>query len=63
MGGTEFAGVNGAPRGAYATNLLNIQPRVGAAYAFTSKTSLRAGFGEMFIQDEAVGPLQWLFRP
>jgi len=53
MGGTEFAGVNGAPRGAYATNLLNIQPRFGAAYAFTSRTSLRAGFGEMFIQDEA----------
>ena len=53
MGGTEFAGVNGAPRGAYATNLLNIQPRFGAAYAFSSRTSLRAGFGEMFIQDEA----------
>ncbi len=53
MGGTEFAGVNGAPRGAYATNLLNIQPRFGAAYAFTNRTSLRAGFGEMFIQDEA----------
>ncbi len=54
MGGTEFAGVDGAPRGAYATNLLNIQPRFGAAYAFSSKTSLRAGFGEMFIQDEAM---------
>ena len=53
LGGTEFAGVNGAPRGAYATNLLNIQPRFGAAYAFTNRTSLRAGFGEMFIQDEA----------
>jgi hypothetical protein len=53
MGGTEFAGVNGAPRGAYATNLLNIQPRFGAAYAFSSRTSLRAGFGEMFIQDAA----------
>jgi hypothetical protein len=53
LGGTEFAGVNGAPRGAYATNLLNIQPRFGAAYAFNSRTSLRAGFGEMFIQDEA----------
>lgn len=53
LGGTLFAGVNGAPRGAYTTNLLNIQPRFGAAYAFTSRTSLRAGFGEMFIQDEA----------
>ncbi len=52
IGGIQFAGVNGAPRGAYATNLLNIQPRFGAAYAFTSRTSLRAGFGEMFINDE-----------
>jgi len=52
-GGIEFAGVNGNPRGAYATNLLNIQPRFGAAYAFSDRTSLRAGFGEMFIQDEA----------
>ena len=53
LGGTLFAGVNGAPRGAYTTNLLNIQPRFGAAYAFSNRTSLRAGFGEMFIQDEA----------
>jgi hypothetical protein len=51
-GGIRFAGVNGAPRGAYATNWNNIQPRFGAAYAFSSKTSLRAGFGEMFINDE-----------
>ena len=51
-GGIRFAGVNGAPRGAYATNWLNIQPRFGAAYAFSSRTSLRAGFGEMYINDE-----------
>ena len=51
-GGIRFAGVNGAPRGAYATNLSNIQPRFGAAYAFSNRTSLRAGFGEMFINDE-----------
>jgi hypothetical protein len=53
VGGTLFAGVNGAPRGAYKTNLLNIQPRFGMAYAFSSRTSLRAGFGEEFIADEA----------
>ncbi len=53
LGGIQFAGVNGAPRGAYATNLLNIQPRFGAAYAFSDRTSLRAGFGEMFINDES----------
>jgi hypothetical protein len=52
LGGIQFAGVNGAPRGSYATNLLNIQPRFGAAYAFSSRTSFRAGFGEMFINNE-----------
>ncbi len=52
-GGIQFAGVNGAPRGAYATNLLHIQPRFGAAYAFSARTSLRAGFGEMFINDQS----------
>jgi hypothetical protein len=52
LGGITFAGVNGKPRGAYATNLLNLQPRFGIAYAFSSKTSLRAGFGEEFINDE-----------
>jgi hypothetical protein len=53
VGGATFAGVNGQPRGAYSTNLLNIQPRFGAAYAFNSKTSLRAGFGEFFVSDES----------
>ena len=51
-GGIRFAGVNGAPRGAYATNWSNIQPRFGAAYAISHETSLRAGFGEMFINDQ-----------
>jgi len=39
------------PRGAYATNLLHIQPRFGFAYAFSNRTSLRAGFGEMYINN------------
>ena len=52
-GGIQFAGVNGNPRGSYSTNLLNIQPRVGLAYAFSNRTSLRLGFGEMFINDES----------
>ncbi len=56
VGGTTFAGVNGQPRGAYSKNLLNIQPRFGAAYAFTSRTSLRAGFGEFFVNDESTNP-------
>ncbi len=53
-GGLTFAGVNGVQRGAYSMNLLNIQPRFGAAYAFTPRTSLRAGFGEFFVSDETV---------
>ncbi len=54
IGGAAYSGVNGAPRGAYSMNLLNIQPRFGAAYAFSSRTSLRAGFGEFFVNDESV---------
>ncbi len=53
-GGLTFAGVNGTQRGAYARNLLNIQPRFGAAYAFSERTSLRFGFGEFFVNDETV---------
>jgi Carboxypeptidase regulatory-like domain/TonB dependent receptor len=53
-GGITFAGVNGVPRGAYSMNLLNIQPRFGLAYAFTPRTSLRAGFGEFFANDESI---------
>ena len=37
-------------------SLLNIQPRFGAAYAFSSRTSLRAGFGEFFVNDETTNP-------
>ncbi len=54
LGGVTFAGINGAPRGAYSMGLNHIQPRFGAAYAFSSRTSLRAGFGEFFVNDESV---------
>ena len=47
-GGITFLGVNGNPRRAYSTNLTEIQPRVGFAYAVTDKTVVRGGFGEMF---------------
>lgn len=60
-GGIRFAGTTtdqtglttNNPRGAYATNLLHIQPRFGAAYAFSNRTSLRAGFGEMYINNNS----------
>jgi len=53
MGGIEFAGVNGNSRGAFGTNYGDIQPRVGAAYAINEKTSVRGGFGMMYINTEA----------
>ncbi len=54
LGGLTYAGVNGAPRGAYAMGLNHVQPRFGAAYAVSSRTSLRLGFGEFFVNDETV---------
>ena len=52
-GGVTFLGVNGNPRQVYSTNLWEIQPRVGFAYAATDKTVIRGGFGEMFQQSDA----------
>jgi hypothetical protein len=49
QGGLTFAGVNGQPRGAYRMNKLQIQPRLGFAYALSDKMSLRGGIGENFL--------------
>ena len=46
QGGLTFAGVNGQPRGAYALNKLEVQPRIGFAYAISEKMSIRGGIGE-----------------
>lgn len=48
QGGLEFAGVNGQPAGAWKTNWLELQPRIGFAYAITTKMSIRGGVGENF---------------
>lgn len=45
VGGMTFAGVNGQPRRVYSADLSNIQPRLGFAYNFLSKTVMRGGFG------------------
>jgi hypothetical protein len=45
-GGVTFVGVNGNPRGSYATENFNYQPRFGFAYALNNKTVLRGGFGK-----------------
>jgi hypothetical protein len=52
QGGMEFAGVNGQPRGAYFTNMLQIQPRIGFAYALTNRLSLHGGVGENYLSDQ-----------
>jgi hypothetical protein len=44
-GGLLFAGVNGAPDRVYKNYLDHFQPKFGIAWAITSKTVLRAGFG------------------
>lgn len=51
QGGVTFAGVNGQRRGAYAMNMLNVQPRVGFAYAITDRMSIRGGIGETYMSD------------
>jgi hypothetical protein len=53
QGGLTYAGVNGVRRGAYATNMLHVQPRIGFAYAINSKMSLRGGIGETYMTDQS----------
>jgi hypothetical protein len=49
QGGLTFAGVNGQMRGAYNMNKLQIQPRIGFAYALSDRMSLRGGIGENYL--------------
>ncbi len=44
-GGLLYAGVGGQPRRLYDFDFSNIQPRIGFAYNFLSKTVMRGGFG------------------
>jgi Carboxypeptidase regulatory-like domain len=53
QGGLTFAGVNGQSRGAYKMNMLDIQPRIGIAYALSNKMSIRGGIGESYISDQS----------
>ncbi len=53
QGGMTFAGVNGQSRGAYKMNKLDIQPRVGFAYALSQKMSVRGGIGLSYISDQS----------
>ena len=55
-GGQTFAGVNGVPRGAYYTNMLNLQPRMGFAYRINDRMTLRGGLGLNYMADHGNGP-------
>jgi hypothetical protein len=46
QGGVTFAGVNGQSRSAYRMNKLDVQPRLGFAYAISDRMSIRGGIGE-----------------
>lgn len=53
QGGLTFAGVNGQSRGAYRMNMLDIQPRLGFAYAISDRMSIRGGIGENYTSDQS----------
>ncbi|MEK7409414.1 MAG: carboxypeptidase regulatory-like domain-containing protein [Acidobacteriota bacterium] len=48
-GGLSFAGVDGQPRIASKRDLMNWQPRVGAAFQLSSKLVMRGGYGVNFL--------------
>jgi hypothetical protein len=53
QGGLQFVGVGGQPRGTYYTNMLQVQPRIGFAYALTDRLSLHGGVGENYLSDRS----------
>jgi len=48
IGGLQFAGVDGQPRGLWSGDKNNLAPRVGLAYHLSKRTVLRAGYGMFF---------------
>jgi hypothetical protein len=53
-----FAGVNGAPRGAFDPDRNNFQPRIGAAYQIAQKWVIRAGYGLYYLGQNEPGSVQ-----
>ena len=45
VGGIEYPGVGGLPRGQWNSDWKNVVPRIGFAYAVDKNTALRGGFG------------------
>ena len=48
LGGLNFAGVSGNPRGLWSADSNNFMPRIGMAFSLNQKTVLRVGFGIYF---------------
>lgn len=48
LGGLNFVGVGGNPRGVYDTPKRNLMPRFGVAYKLNDKTVIRTGYGVFF---------------
>ena len=53
-GGLAFAGVSGASRSPYDTDLNNVQPRIGFAFLLNSKTVMRGGWGIYYLNPSDV---------
>lgn len=54
QGGLTFSGVNGQSRGAYAMNMLEVQPRLGFAYVIANNMVIRGGIGQNYMNDQTI---------
>jgi len=61
-GAVQFAGANGQPRGAFAPDRNNFQPRIGAAYRLGTKWVLRGGYGLYYLGQNELGAAQGFSR-
>lgn len=48
-GGLRFLGVDGAPRGQFSTETVNVAPRIGYALQLSNRIVLRGGYGLFYI--------------
>jgi hypothetical protein len=58
VGGPTYAGVNGAPRTAYAMNRREWQPRIGFAYAIKPTLSVRGFIAKNYIRNNNINGTQ-----
>ena len=68
VGGVEFAGLNGAPTTCCSPNKTKISPRLGFAYAWNPKTTIRGGYGifwapNRYTSDATIAPGYTQYTP